>query len=83
VIVAALCLVAAAGACFFARLVKGPTLADRVVALDGLTITLVSAIALDTARTGSPLFLDGMVVIALVGFVGTSAAARFIEERGG
>lgn len=82
-IVAALVMLALAGACFFARLVLGPTLADRVVALDGLVITLVSAIALDAARTDSPLFVDAVVVIALVGFVGTAAAARFIEERGG
>jgi multicomponent Na+:H+ antiporter subunit F len=83
VIVAALVLIALAGACFFARLVIGPTLADRVVALDGLVITLVGAIALDAARTESDLFVDAVVVIALVGFVGTAAAARFIEERGG
>jgi multicomponent Na+:H+ antiporter subunit F len=83
VIVVALVLLALAGACFFARLVKGPSLADRVIALDGLVISLVSGLALNTARTGSPLFLDAVVVIALVGFVGTSAAARFIEERGG
>lgn len=82
-IVAALVMLAVAGACFVARLVMGPTLADRVVALDGLVITLVSAIALDAALTGSPLFVDAVVVIALVGFVGTAAAARFIEERGG
>jgi multisubunit Na+/H+ antiporter MnhF subunit len=81
-IVAALVMLAVAGACFVARLVLGPTLADRVVALDGLVITLVSAIALDAALTGSPLFVDAVVVIALVGFVGTAAAARFIEERG-
>lgn len=82
-IIVALVLLALAGACFFARLVKGPSLADRVIALDGLVISLVSGLALNTARTGSPLFLDAVVVIALVGFVGTSAAARFIEERGG
>jgi multisubunit Na+/H+ antiporter MnhF subunit len=82
-IVAALVVLAAAGACFVARLVLGPTLADRVVALDGLVMTLISAIALDAARTGSPLFVDAVVVIALVGFVGMAAAARFIEERGG
>jgi multisubunit Na+/H+ antiporter MnhF subunit len=81
-IVAALVMLAVAGACFVARLVMGPTLADRVVALDGLVITLISAIALDAALTGSPLFVDAVVVIALVGFVGTAAAARFIEERG-
>jgi multisubunit Na+/H+ antiporter MnhF subunit len=82
-IAAALVLLSLAGACFFARLVMGPTLADRVVALDGLVITLVCALALEAARSGSPLFIDAIVVIALVGFVGTSAAARFIEERGG
>jgi multicomponent Na+:H+ antiporter subunit F len=82
VIVAALVLLSLAGACFFTRLVIGPSLADRVVALDGLVISLVSALALEAARSGSPLFIDAIVVIALVGFVGTSAAARFIEERG-
>lgn len=82
-IIAALVMLAVAGACFFARLVMGPSLADRVVAIDGLVVTLVSAIALDAARTESPLFLDAVVVIALVGFVGTAAAARFVEERGG
>jgi multicomponent Na+:H+ antiporter subunit F len=82
-IVAALVMLAVAGACFVTRLVLGPTLADRVVALDGLVITLISAIALDAALTGSSLFVDAVVVIALVGFVGTAAAARFIEERGG
>lgn len=82
-IVAALVVVGVAGACFVARLIRGPSLADRVVAIDGLIIALVSAVALNAGRTGSPLFLDAVVVIALVGFVGTAAAARFIEERGG
>jgi multicomponent Na+:H+ antiporter subunit F len=82
-ITAAIVVLAAAGACFFARLVMGPTLADRVIALDGMVVTLVSGAALDAARTGSPLFIDLVVVVALVGFVGTAAAARFIEERGG
>ncbi|HEY8525804.1 MAG TPA: monovalent cation/H+ antiporter complex subunit F [Acidimicrobiales bacterium] len=82
-IVAALVMLALAGVCFFGRLVLGPRLADRVVALDGLVITLISAIALDAARRDSALFVDAVVVIALVGFVGTAAASRFIEERGG
>jgi multicomponent Na+:H+ antiporter subunit F len=76
-------LLAVAGLCFFVRLAVGPSLADRVVALDGLVITVVAAVAVDAARTGSSRFLDAVVVIALVGFVGTTAAARFIEQRGG
>lgn len=82
-IVVAFALLTAAAACFFSRLVRGPSLADRVVALDGLVITIVAAIAVDAARTGSDLFLDVAVVVAFVGFVGTAAAARFIEQRGG
>lgn len=82
-IAVALILLALAGSCFFVRLASGPTLADRVVALDGLVVTIVSAIVLDAARTGRDVFLAVAVVVAFVGFVGAAAAARFIEQRGG
>lgn len=76
-------LLAIGGFCFMVRLMRGPTLADRVVALDGLVITIVAAVVLRAARYGDDLFLDVAVVVAFVGFVGTAAAARFIEQRGG
>lgn len=78
----ALGLLAVAGGCFFHRLARGPSLADRVVALDGLVITIVAAIILYSASRPTDLFLDVAVVVAFVGFVGTAAAARFIEQRG-
>jgi len=78
----ALGLLAVAGACFFVRLVRGPTLADRVVALDGLVVTIVCTIVVDAIRRESSVFLDVAVVVGFVGFVGTAAAARFIEQRG-
>jgi multicomponent Na+:H+ antiporter subunit F len=81
-IAVALGLLSVAGACFVLRLVRGPTLADRVVALDGLVVTIVTVIVVDAARRRSGVFLDVAVVVAFVGFVGTSAAARFIEQRG-
>jgi multicomponent Na+:H+ antiporter subunit F len=81
-IVAALALLTVGGACFLFRLVRGPSLADRVVALDGLVVTIVSAIVIDAALRRSTAFLDVAVVVAFVGFVGTAAAARFIEQRG-
>jgi multicomponent Na+:H+ antiporter subunit F len=81
-IVAALVLLAFAGACFFVRLVRGPTLADRVVALDCLVVTIVVTIVVDAIDRRSAIFLDVAVVVAFVGFVGTAAAARFIEQRG-
>ena len=68
---------------FFARLLIGPSLADRIVALDGLLLIVVSALAVETARTGNTFFIDAIVAVGLPGFVGTSVAARFVERRGG
>jgi multicomponent Na+:H+ antiporter subunit F len=71
---------AAAG--FLFRLLAGPTLGDRVVALDGLVLVVVGILAVDAVRTGSGTFVDAIVVIALLGFVATGVAARFIERQG-
>ncbi len=65
-----------------ARLLRGPSLADRVVALDALLVVIVTGIAADAARTGHGTHLDVVVVAALLGFVGTVTVARFIERRG-
>ncbi len=65
-----------------ARLLRGPSLADRVVALDALLVVVVSGIAVDAARTGEGTYLDVLVVTALLGFVGAVTVARFIERRG-
>ncbi|WP_116996790.1 monovalent cation/H+ antiporter complex subunit F [Desertimonas flava] len=81
--VAALVLLVAAGACFLTRVVRGPSLADRVIAVDGLIVTIVAAIIVNSIRIDAPWYLDAAVVVAVVGFVGTSAGARFIERRGG
>lgn len=65
-----------------ARLLKGPTIADRVVAAD-LTLTLVVISAgVAAARTGNGTYLRVMLIVAVVGFLGTTMAAKFIEERG-
>lgn len=80
---AALVLLAAGGACFLLRAVTGPSLADRVVAIDGLVVTVVSATLVNSIRTDSTWFLDTALVVAFIGFVGTAAGARFIERRGG
>jgi multicomponent Na+:H+ antiporter subunit F len=64
------------------RLVRGSSLADRIVALDALLVVIVSGIAVHAARTGEGTYLDVLVVVALLGFVGTVTVARFIEHRG-
>jgi multicomponent Na+:H+ antiporter subunit F len=82
-ITAALVLLAVGALFFFIRLLKGPSIASRVIALDGIVATIVSAIAALSAAWGHDHFLDVMVVVALIGFVATSAVALFIQERGG
>jgi len=64
------------------RLVRGASLADRVIALDSLLIVVVAAIATDAARTTRGTYLEAMLVVALIAFIGTSTVARFIERRG-
>lgn len=83
-VVASVCyvLLAASGLLCAGRVVVGPTLADRAVALDSLLIVGVIAVGVETARTGSGVYLDVLLVVALVAFVGTAAVARFIERRG-
>ncbi len=66
----------------FARLVRGPTLPDRVVALDLLTLLAVALIALFAIRAAQPVFLDAAIALALIAFLGTVAYARFLERRG-
>lgn len=81
-ITAALALLWLAGALLLVRVVAGPSLADRVVALDGLLVVVVCGLAVTAARTGSDVYSDVAVVIGLLGFLGTAVAARFIERRG-
>ena len=81
-IAVAMLLLLVGGGGFLVRVLVGPSLADRVVALDGLVVTIVAATILNAIRDDSPL-LDLALVVAFVGFVGATAAARFIERRGG
>jgi len=62
------------------RLAKGPSLPDRVVALDMMTIAIVSFCGLAAVRSGDAAFLDVALVLALVGFLATVALARFAER---
>jgi multicomponent Na+:H+ antiporter subunit F len=64
----------------FSRLTRGPSLADRVVALDLITSLVVGVIAIYSVATAEPIFLDIALVLALITFLGTVAFARFIEK---
>ena len=77
----ALGMLALAAALAFVRLLRGPTLPDRVVALDLIGVLIVCVIVAVAATTGQQAYLDVAIVIALVSFVGTVAYARYIERE--
>lgn len=63
------------------RLIRGPTLADRVVALDLLGTVSIGVIAAYDVLTEQPVLLDVATVLALVAFLGTVALARYIRRE--
>jgi multicomponent Na+:H+ antiporter subunit F len=65
----------------FIRLALGPSLPDRVVALDLITILAVAFAALYAIASGDSAFLDVAVALALIAFLATVAFARYAEKR--
>ncbi len=65
----------------FYRLLLGPSLPDRVVALDLIAAITVGFIAVYAIDTGEHVFLDAAIVVALITFLGTAAFAQYLERR--
>ncbi len=79
----ALVITSLAALLFVARLLRGPTLPDRVVSLDGFVSTIVIAVLIGAARPDAGIVVTTVLVVVLGGFVGAAMLARFIERRGG
>ena len=65
------------------RIAKGPSLPDRVVALDLITTTSVAFLAIYSIITNTTFFLDVGLIIGLVTFLGTVGFAYFLQRRSG
>ncbi|MBP7228074.1 MAG: cation:proton antiporter [Longilinea sp.] len=65
----------------FIRLVRGPYLPDRVVALDLISVLAMGFIIAYAVRFNQPNFLDVAIVLALITFLGTVAFAYYLERR--
>lgn len=63
------------------RLLRGPGLADRVVALDLITYLAIGLIVVHALETRQSVYLDAAIVLALVAFLGTVAFARYLERE--
>lgn len=78
---AALSIVSAALLISFVRVVRGPSLPDRVVAVDLMGVSSVGLMVLGSAATGEKEFLDAAMVIALIGFFGTVAYSSYVVKE--
>ena len=72
----------AAAVLVLVRLVLGPSVPDRIVALDVLVQIIVAGIAVAAAVTRDGTYLSLLVAVSLLAFVGTVTVGRFIERRG-
>jgi len=62
------------------RVIRGPTVPDRVVGLDTIGTNVVAIAALFAITTGRGLFVTVSLVLAIIGFISTIAVARFVTE---
>ncbi|MCP4473965.1 MAG: cation:proton antiporter [Gammaproteobacteria bacterium] len=63
----------------FIRLLRGPSLPDRVIVLDALSMMTLSIIAVLVVKGNTPRYLDIAIALALISFLGVVAFAQFIE----
>ena len=77
VVIALACITAALLLSFW-RLVRGPSLPDRILALDTMYINTVALLVLFGIHQGITVFFEAALVIALMGFVGTVALCKYL-----
>ncbi len=65
---------------FIYRLIKGPSVPDRVVALDSLGVALICIIGMISILAGTSFFLEIILLLAILAFIGTVAFSKFLEK---
>lgn len=77
----AMALLAVSMALALIRLVRGPHMGDRVVAGDTIALFLINLVAVLGMRAGTRLYADVAAAVAILGFIGTVALARYVRGR--
>jgi multicomponent Na+:H+ antiporter subunit F len=62
------------------RLIKGPSMHDRVIALDAIGINLIALVALISIVLRTSAYLEAILLLGILSFVGTIAFAKFLEK---
>lgn len=63
------------------RLLRGPTLPDRILALDTVSINTIALLVLYGIRIGSSIYFEAALIIAMLGFVSTVALSKYVMRR--
>ena len=77
-VAAAQIMLAAAMACYTWRVACGPRAQDRVLSLDGMYISAMLLVLTTGIRTGSQIYFEAALIIAILGFVSSVALAKFL-----
>lgn len=62
------------------RIIKGPSMPDRVVALDMIGVNLISGVAVFSVILGTHVFLEVILIVGILAFISTIALSRFVER---
>ena len=63
------------------RLLRGPGLPDRILALDTLYVNTIALLVLAGLRDGSTIYFEAALLIAMLGFVGTVVLSKYVIRR--
>lgn len=80
ILLLALTLFAVAIALSLYRLIKGPSMPDRAIALDTVGVNLLSAIAIVSVLLSTKAFLDAILILGILSFIGTISFSKYIER---
>ncbi|MDF2854992.1 MAG: monovalent cation/H+ antiporter subunit [Neobacillus sp.] len=62
------------------RIIKGPSIHDRVIALDAIGINLIAIVALTSIVLDTSAYLEAILLLGILSFIGTVAFAKFLEK---
>ena len=62
------------------RVIKGPSMPDRAIALDTIGVNLVSSIAIVSLVLHTKAFLEAILILGILAFIGTIAFSKYIER---
>ncbi|MCH4432310.1 Na(+)/H(+) antiporter subunit F1 [Staphylococcus haemolyticus] len=80
IMIIALIVVAISMLAMFVRIIKGPTLADRILALDAIGLQLMACIALYSIFIGSEYLLVAILLIGILAFLGTAVFSKHMDK---